>query len=384
MADNILRFKPLTADDMFKGFDKSFSTVSTANGEDLVWHYVDRSNVAWSTSADDMKNLFHSFGIAREDEEDWFKVFNVVDWYNAKRMVIIEIPQANIQSYIDGATLKVNVPVDTGATDYVTFYGSTFAGYPDPVNGYQITPDHSEGVYGGAYVYLFANTDSGLAGALPSGTYEAGTHHPYTGTVEGHKNPNSGMNNFDPDTASTVSHLAATHWQRGDNGNDRPYGIAFLDRGLIVIMDFYNRTDFIGNTELSGTAVWNVNSTGNFVATTVSGGTMEQNSVTAWRKDIVFTGTNANTSASVTYRTIDQSYKMIYFCHCAQNEFNSTSNHTYDHKKGYYRPEEADSLWITEIGLYDDDNEMLAYAKLSEPVEKNKLETLTFKVELEL
>lgn len=75
---------------------------------------------------------------------------------------------------------------------------------------------------------------------------------------------------------------------------------------------------------------------------------------------------------------------MIYFCHAGQNEFNSTSNHTYNGRRAYYRPEEATSVWVTEIGLYDENDTILAYAKLSEPVEKNKLETLTFKVELEL
>jgi len=130
--------------------------------------------------------------------------------------------------------------------------------------------------------------------------------------------------------------------------------------------------------------VWNANVAGSFVAANTTGGTAVQNSNTAHRKQVIFTGTTASTNASVTFRTIDQSYKMIYFCHCGQNEFNSSSNHTYNHKKAYYRPEEADSLWVTEIALYDDNNDVLAYAKLSEPVEKNKLETLTFKVELEL
>ncbi len=102
------------------------------------------------------------------------------------------------------------------------------------------------------------------------------------------------------------------------------------------------------------------------------------------RKSVHFEGPAVVSSATLYYRTVDQSYKMIYFCHAGQNDFNSTSNHTYNQKRAYYRPEEASSLWITEIGLYDEDDTMLAYAKLSEPVEKSKLETLTFKVELEL
>ena len=74
---------------------------------------------------------------------------------------------------------------------------------------------------------------------------------------------------------------------------------------------------------------------------------------------------------------------MIYFCHAGQHEFNSTSNHTYNHARAYYRPEEADSIYVSGIALYADDSDVpLAYAKLSEPVEKSKLDTLTFKVTL--
>jgi len=160
--------------------------------------------------------------------------------------------------------------------------------------------------------------------------------------------------------------------------------VALLDRGIFVIFDIYGREDFIGNTLLSGTTVWNADVGSSFVAVNYTGGTSVKNANTGLRQEIAFTGSNTTSSASLSYRTIDQAYKMIYFCHAGQNEFNSTSNHTYNHNRGFYKPEEADSLWVTEVGLYDDNDDLLAYAKLSEPVEKNKLETLTFKVELEL
>ncbi len=51
------------------------------------------------------------------------------------------------------------------------------------------------------------------------------------------------------------------------------------------------------------------------------------------------------------------------------NGFNSTTNNTWDGES---------SVYISEIGIYDDDNNLVAIAKLSEPIEKNSKITRTF------
>ena len=406
MADIIKKFKPLTSDDIFKGASKTYSAVKYAYGdgqdagatEALQWYFVERGAEDWSTLTDDLKNLFHSFGISREDENDWFRAFNLVDYYNAKRMLIASIPQSGCASYIDGSTVKLNVPVGSGATEFVTFYGSSFKGYTDPSTNYDISVEYEDIVYGCASCYLFADTNNPLSsGSLPSNTYASGKHHPYTGNVNGNVHQNSGRTSWDTDNetqstwalagAKMTPHLRATHFGRmPDDGKDVPYGVAMLEQGLFIIFDMYGRTDFLDNTNIAsgGSAIWSSTTNAAFITRNMSGGTAINNVDSDFRKQIVFTGTTAHENAKLTYRTVDQAYKMIYFCHAGQGEFNSTSNHTYDHKKAYFRPEEADSLWISEIGLYDEDDNMLAIAKLSEPVEKNKLETLTFKVELQL
>lgn len=413
MADTttLLRFKPITSDDLFKGVDKTYSISKVAYGgpytgnthgtpnEYLTWNYVERTNEGnpWSTSTDDMKNLFHSFGIARDDENDWFKVFDVVDWYNAKRMIIASIPQSGCGSYIDGTSVVLHVPTGATANDFISFYGSTYNGYPDPDTGRQIAMEYEDGNYGGAFCYLFGSTNNAVTyGNLPTTTFVAGENHPYTGSINGGINPNDGVRGWDSDeevngtnyltaAASKSPHYAATHWNSADGSGDMPYGIAFLEKGIFVIFDMYGRNDIIGNstTKLSGGTIWSAK-TATLSATTSTGSSIILNQSQVNRKMIHFEGSAAPTVASLYYKTVTQGYKMIYFCHAGQNEFNSTSNHTYNQKKAYYKPDDASSLWITEIGLYDDNNSMLAYAKLSEPVEKSKLETITFKVELEL
>ena len=404
MADLLKRFKPITSDDMFKGIDKSHSSAVEAYGglntpddggdELLTWHFVDRTSITQSGLDDDLKNLFHSFGISRDDENDWLKVFNVKDWFNAKRMIIISLPQSGCSTYIDGATIRINVPTGvTNANQFVSFYGSTFHSFPDPLTGKQLALAYEDSVWaGGAMCYLWGKTNgTNTEGNLLPGTYPSGANYPYTGNIDGGPNPNADIRDWDPSEASDnfvvsaqkkQNHYSASHWKIGQDGYDIPYGIAFLEKGIFIIFDFYGRDDVI-TSDLSGATIWEAQ-VSNFTAYTSTGASVQINRSSTNRQNIHFEGSIANVNAKVYYRTIDQAYKMIYFCHASQNEFNSTSNHTYNTKKAYFRPEEADSLWVTEIGLYDADDDLLAYAKLSEPVEKNKLETLTFKVELEL
>ena len=168
------------------------------------------------------------FGISREDEQDWFKGLGMVDdWYNAKRMIIGCINESLVNSYIDGSTLKVNIPTATTAVDsFTTFYGSTFGGnyYNDGTNAYVATKEYDDSVYGSAYVYLFANTEG--TNALPTSTYTSGWHHPYSGSYDGESHPNSAhTTSWDPNTSKSSSpHLRASHWTKTtDDGNDTPY-----------------------------------------------------------------------------------------------------------------------------------------------------------------
>ena len=133
----------------------------------------------------------------------------------------------------------------------------------------------------------------------------------------------------------------------------------------------------------TGGTLWTAN-TATFDAVTMTAATDQTNLNANNRRDIRFTGAAGIENARVFYRTVTEAYKLVYFCHAGQNEFNSTSNHTYDHRKAFFRPDEADNIYCTEIALYDEHHEVMAYAKLSQPVTKNQLETLTFKVELNI
>jgi len=76
----------------------------------------------------------------------------------------------------------------------------------------------------------------------------------------------------------------------------------------------------------------------------------------------------------------------IYFCRASHNEFNYSSNPTYlSSSKIVVKNTSTDSpvSYITTVGLYSADNELLAVAKLSEPLRKDPTNELTVRVRLD-
>jgi hypothetical protein len=76
----------------------------------------------------------------------------------------------------------------------------------------------------------------------------------------------------------------------------------------------------------------------------------------------------------------------IYFCNANHNEFNYSSNPTYLSESQIRvkdNPKQSPSSYITSVGLYSTDNELLATAKLSEPLKKDPSSTLTLRVRLD-
>jgi hypothetical protein len=70
-------------------------------------------------------------------------------------------------------------------------------------------------------------------------------------------------------------------------------------------------------------------------------------------------------------------YKMSSVCVGRNNEFNNTQNMTFDAASNEY-------VYITEIGLYNESNELLMVGKLSRPIKKNDQKFVTVKLELDL
>ena len=76
----------------------------------------------------------------------------------------------------------------------------------------------------------------------------------------------------------------------------------------------------------------------------------------------------------------------IYFCRVNHNDFNYSSNPTYVNGSKLRVKNNVNDLpisYITTVGLYSPDNELLAVAKLSEPIRKDPNTELTLRVRLD-
>ena len=89
---------------------------------------------------------------------------------------------------------------------------------------------------------------------------------------------------------------------------------------------------------------------------------------------------------SVSFNNTTELNSTVYFCRANHNEFNYSANPTYLNASKIVVKNNSSDLpvtYITTIGLYSSDNELLAMAKLSEPLKKDPNTELTLRVRLD-
>ena len=110
--------------------------------------------------------------------------------------------------------------------------------------------------------------------------------------------------------------------------------------------------------------------------------------------DAVLTGSTIEVAADeLRHRFLDLDFNnttelnsTIYFCRVNHNEFNYSANPTYlSESKIRVKQNTVDTpvTYITTVGLYSADNELLAVAKLSEPLKKDPTNELVLRVRLD-
>ena len=89
---------------------------------------------------------------------------------------------------------------------------------------------------------------------------------------------------------------------------------------------------------------------------------------------------------NISFNNTTELNSTIYFCRASHNEFNYSSNPTYlDSSKIRVKDTSLDQplSYITTVGLYSANNELLAVAKVSEPIKKTPDTELTLRVRLD-
>ncbi len=93
-----------------------------------------------------------------------------------------------------------------------------------------------------------------------------------------------------------------------------------------------------------------------------------------------------NRIGNVTFNNTTELNSTIHFCRVNNNEFNYSSNPTYltaSQIRVKDKSTDAPLSYITTVGLYSPDNELLAVAKLSEPIKKDPTQELILRVRLD-
>lgn len=166
-----------------------------------------------------------------------------------------------------------------------------------------------------------------------------------------------------------------------------PYGLLFLDRGILVL-------------DMSRSFDQGIRLTGSIDAVTNTSGIAQVSaslcrlatsaSIDDFLNHLCSTRFTASNETAMTFQNVTNINSTIFFCRANPDSFNYSSNPTFtDDNNRIVVIDEGEELdqeaftFVTSIGLYDDNNNLLGVAKLSRPVLKDSERDLTFKVRLD-
>lgn len=156
---------------------------------------------------------------------------------------------------------------------------------------------------------------------------------------------------------------------------DEPVGIAYLDKGFILITN----PTLVANFDLSEALTTDINGVVSPYSQAVADATLFTN---VFFPAISSTGANRS---SLGYRSIITEYNQGYTCLAMPDEFTQTTNPTYQqaYPAGTGNVGQQPIL-ITEIGLYNKYGELIAIAKTTKPLEKTKTSVAVFNIGLKI
>jgi hypothetical protein len=234
----------------------------------------------------------------------------------------------------------------------------------NPTNGVVVLTQDNAGTSGNTSITLSdasnwnANTSVNVPSAFTGGNDADLTLFDATANVNG-----TGVSNCDG------GDFAILHTSSDASIGDTGYGAIFYQAGVVVLTSsvFADVGDF-GSAHLNTAADLTAEQT--LVQSSISGAC---NALRHRIKNIQFNNTTELNST-------------IYFCRAPVNKFNYSSNPTYlSGSKIRVKERASDNpiAYVTTVGLYNAANELLAVAKLSEPLKKSVDNELTIRVRLD-
>jgi hypothetical protein len=315
------------------------------------------------------------------------KLFPELQQLNVDKIIVSSIPASFYSEFIDGKTIKMTVPV-SGSTNPNVLSGVTLVS--STYSAVKPLKYESNILLGDNIVFLFSDdinkpysgkTRNELGDAINNATSLS-----WNPTGEYKDKPGATAYSeiqdfYNTDTRTNANYAVTVPSNYPDNragyNYDVPCGFVILDKGYIVLT----------HPQIVNNFPWTSGFTPANVAYT------EDYNVSS-KTNIHFTGSShvdlSAEGALLSFKDIDTSFKMTSVCIALPKEFYISNNKTWDFQKvidnlnGQNDIINYDSVFITEIGLYNPFGELVAVAKLSEPVEKTYVNALTFEINLEM
>lgn len=309
--------KPVEPQSITISTDLLSNGFTTVSGSNLTQVIIDRNDY----NTDALVNLYYSFGLPLNSSDD--NTYTGITYSNGgysdtalsaisqTKILLIGINNANYGECIDGKTVKIELPTSAGTyTIYSTFQNDGTSLFVQDANIRDtsvVTSYLDDNI-----AMLFSDsiaTPNGGSGSLSWAT-GYGTTKPFS--VNGKQLYNLQTNSSIATTADTI------------------VGIAYLDKGFMVITNQQIISDYVST---------------------------------------------AATATTVTFDSVSTSVYQNITCVAARGEFGISTNSTFSG---------SDVVRISEVGLYDNLNNLIAVAKTDRQVTKNINEFLALSVKINL
>lgn len=348
--------------------------------QDLKYTLIDRTS-----SADENSNYFASFNLPSSKSafpSGSTLANSAPELYqlNVDKAIMIPISKDFYAEKIDGKTLTLEIPQEDG---------NSFS---------------SKTIISTTYSTSESSQDSVLLGNNIAFLFSDDINTPFSGTTAGEQNDHSNRNTWESGNTPTFeyrppavsySDLDTSNSSNNDVGSDPrssinyavnvptsyptgylvgysydiPIGFVSLDKGFVVIT----------HPEIVNNFPWD---NGYFIN---SNGNEQANTSPVLKENIYFKDAN---KSRLTYKDVDVFYTTSVVCLALQEEFFLTTNPSWPLSSNISEFQNGtnnfDSIYVTEVGLYNRNNELIAVSKFDRPVEKSFTNILTFTLNIDV
>lgn len=346
---------------------KTVNQSTTAREEVLFWSLVTRANTSeWKT------NYTSSFNLPFERDafssgSTLSRSYPELQHLNVDSFLIASIHPSHYNEMIDGRSVVVNVPNGVGSITCVSSTYNTLSKSEDNV------------LLGKNVAFLFSDTinlpytgttDGGSISRSTITSWSASSYLDRPAAVS-YQNLQSTDINSDSrpwsavKTGVPVPQTYPTNTNQGYN-YDIPVGFVALDKGFVVITHpaLVTGVTWTGGQFLTNGTTWNSNSGG------------------------LTTNISFSAISNVSFSDIDVEFKTTVVTTALPGEFYFSNNPTWDYDTNLSEYQLGSNnfttTYVTEIGLYNRNNELIAIAKLDRPKEKGYTNVLTFSLQIDV